>query len=101
MSVGKGKRLASVQRCTALPVARSFRTVSHEAVSVIPPMHLQAKERAEVFGGTNQTVAKSTLMTSWKNDWSTAENRRWTFRMIGDVGQFMNSAHADIHFCLS
>lgn len=84
------KKLAAVHRQAQLRAACCYSTVSYEAAAVvsgIPPIHLLAKERAEVYHGKDKVEAKNQLIANWQREWAAGLKGRWTHRLIGDIGK--------------
>lgn len=65
------KKLESVHRQSQLRATCCYTTVSYEAAAVvsgIPPIHLLAKERIEVFEVKSKSEARIDLITSWQRE---------------------------------
>lgn len=96
-------KMSTVYRRLMLRVACSYRTVSHEAAAVVssmPPLRLLAEERCQIYDGTDKHRARDQLLTSWQNEWVSAEKGRWTFRLIKDVKRWYKRQHGEVSFHL-
>lgn len=100
--------MKSAYRRCALRVARAFRTVSYDAACIVagmPPIHLMAEERNEVYrrrqegGETDRRIikqdARATVMERWQQLWDTSTKGRWTHRLIPDVRAWTDRAHGE------
>lgn len=104
ITVQARKVMESVHRRVMLRVACCYRTVSHEAAAVVssmPPLKLMAEERTKVYNGIDKFLAKAQLASAWQASWTAAENGRWTFRLISNLGPWIERKHGEVCFHLS
>uniref|UniRef100_A0A2S2P6S8 Retrovirus-related Pol polyprotein from type-1 retrotransposable element R1 2 n=1 Tax=Schizaphis graminum TaxID=13262 RepID=A0A2S2P6S8_SCHGA len=106
------KTLAAPQRKMALRICSAYRTVSTEAAAVVAgifPIHLLALEKAlekrARGNGTPADLAKSESRSCvedrWQNEWDTAENGRWTHRIIPTIKPWLQRKHGKIGYHLT
>lgn len=98
------KHIKAAQRLMALRVTRAYKTTSYEAstlIAAMPPILLLAKERAETHSGKSKQEARKELMRDWQRQWNSAENGRWTYRLIQSVEKWTSRKHGDIDFFLT
>lgn len=97
-------KMESIYRRAMLRVACCYSTVSHEAASVItgmPPLKLLAEERVSIFRGVDRNTARANLLSSWQTAWNSSSKGRWTHRLIGDLGPWLDRKHGEVtyHLC--
>lgn len=69
-------------------------TISAEVISGIVPVHLQAKELAAIYGGTDRSTAREFTMREWQREWaSNPELASWTKRLIPDLSHWIKRRH--------
>lgn len=93
------KKLARVQRKSAVRVTCAYRTVSEEAVLAIaasPPVDLLAQERAATYSGEKPSIAKAKTLAEWQQRWDSAEKGRWTHRVISDLKAWRERKHGTL-----
>ena len=93
------KKLARVQRRSAVRVACAYRTVSEEAVLAIaasPPVDLLALERTATYNGEKPSIAKARTAAEWQRKWDSAAKGRWTYRVIGDLKPWRERKHGQL-----
>jgi hypothetical protein len=98
------KKMAAVQRRSALRVISGYRTISEEAALVLassPPIDLLALERQAVYEKGKGPQHRIKTMTEWQSRWSSATAGRWTNRLIGDLGPWCSRKHGDLNFRLT
>lgn len=89
------------QRTIALRVASAYRTISTPAIFVIAeiiPVHLIARERKEkrarrVEGTTTPDKIREIILQRWQEEWNTANEGRWTWRLIRDIKRWFLRKH--------
>jgi len=97
-------KIEVLYRRVMLRVACCYRTVSHEAVAVVSnmlPLALLAEERLEMYGGILKCVARDHSIRKWQTAWDTAENGRWTHRLIRELTTWLRRQHGEVSFHLS
>lgn len=98
------KKMAAVHRRSQLRVACCYRTVSHGAAAVvsgIPPIHLLAKERTEVYKGSTVEEAKRSLLDVWQKEWDSCPEGRWTHKLIGNIEVWHSRRFGNVTFHMS
>lgn len=94
----------------AIPLPRDVETIAFAddialiataQVASIPPLELLAKERTDIYGGLDRTLARDGLLRRWQEDMETATTGRWTFRLIGDLRAWHERRHGEVNFRLS
>ena len=105
------KRLAQVQRRGALRVASAYRTVSEPAVMVIAgviPVALLARERQAIYkrkgDEPREVVAREErqhTLDEWQLSWQNETRGRWTARLIGNLGAWLNRKHGETDYFLT
>lgn len=105
------KRMASVQRRSALRVTCAYRTVSEPAVLVIAgmiPIGLLAMERkavherkAEVGRERACIEERACTMRKWQEAWNTEARGRWTARLVPQIGPWMDRGHGEVNYHLT
>jgi hypothetical protein len=94
-----------VQRRCALRIASSYRTVLKPAVLAVAgviPIDLMAFERKRVFEGRlSRAEARLRTMEKWQQRWLTDERGRWTARLIGDLGPWVDREFGEVDFYLT
>ncbi|XP_065094776.1 uncharacterized protein LOC135715425 [Ochlerotatus camptorhynchus] len=88
----------------AMRVVSAYRTISSEAVCVIPgmiPIGITLAEDSECYKrkGTRliRKVVKAESMAKWQQKWNTAENGRWTQRLIPVFSTWLNRKRGEVH----
>ena len=95
------RKMARVQRKSALRVIAAYRTVSGDATMVIaatPPVDLLAAEREARYGGEERKEAREKLMEKWQRRWNAAKHGRWTHRLIGDLLPWCDRKHGHLNY---
>lgn len=105
------KRLAAVQRRSALRVACAYRTVSEPAVLLIAgiiPIDLLAKKRKRVYerkGEEDRTRVKieehENVLLAWERQLKEEPRGEWTRRLISNAKAWMNKAHGEVNYYLT
>lgn len=113
--------MGPVQRRMALRVISGYRTISQQAACVLagmPPMHLLAKERAEIWAAQEEISqqrgdvttaekeelrkrARDRLLTEWQLDWDRSDKGRWTHELIPSVKKWVERKHGAPDYYLS
>lgn len=96
------KKMAQVQRRSALRVISGYRTISEDAALVLassPPIDLLATERALKYEGKDK-VREETL-SMWQQRWDSAAGGRWTHGLIGDLKPWCERKHGDLSYRLT
>jgi len=106
MSANGWKKLAAIHRRSQLRVACCYRTVSYEAavvISGIPPIHLLAKERADVYRGRDKKEARRDLIQKWQEEWDNGANGngRWTHKLIGQLDTWLSQGTGQVTYHLT
>lgn len=94
-------RLLSLQRLATLRICSAYRTTSTLAAGVIagiPPIDLLITERKEKYEGIDEEVATTNLMRQWQQRWETAEQGRWTNRLIPDIEKWIKRKYGEIDY---
>ena len=117
--VGAKRRLAAVQRRSALRVTSAYRTVSEEAALVLastPPIDLLIRKKQEIYRellqfrdapGREQDClivrerASKRLMERWQNQWNTSTKGRWAHEVIPNIAAWYNRDHGQIGYYLT
>lgn len=104
-------RLLAVQRRGALRVASAYRTVSEPAVLVITgttPIDLLAQERkyvhdlrVELDKVEAEELARTRTLGVWQQRWEEDHRGRWTARLIGELGPWLDRRHGEVNFYLT
>jgi hypothetical protein len=105
------KKMATVQRRGALRIISSYRTVSEPAAMVIAgviPIDLMAQERKLIYDtkddlGTMEAKAEAReyVMLRWQERWQTESRGRWTARLIGNLGRWVDRKHGEVNYFLT
>lgn len=107
------RKLASVQRLSALRAICGFRTISEEAALVIAgmlPIDIMADEMARIYdrrnaGRTAMKIVKEeeriTSMNKWQDRWSNTEKGRWTRILIPSIEAWVNRRHGNCDYHLT
>lgn len=96
--------LRGVQRRALIRVARAYRTVSTEALTVLvgtPPIKLLVKARAQRYRepeATGKGIMEG-IMEEWQQGWNNITDKaRWTRRLIRDIGKWMTIDKNEIDY---
>lgn len=106
------QKMKTLFRLSALRVCSAFRTVSHEASSVISgimPPHIQAPELQRVYErGRNSPLTveerneeRRKSIAEWQQEWDIANKGRWTHRLIKNVSEWVNRKHGNTDFYMT
>lgn len=117
--VAAKRRLAAVQRRSALRVISAYRTVSEEAALVLastPPIDLLIKEKQEVYEDLREyrnrhereqekanvrNRARQRLMARWQDRWENTVKGRWTYRLIPNIETWYSRTHGQMSYHLT
>ena len=104
----------TVCRLSAIRTVSAFRTVSHEAVSIISgimPPDIMACELKRIYDKSKSLGRKLTLAErkeerqastqEWQNRWDASVKGRWTHRLIGNVQAWVERKHAETDFYMT
>ncbi|CAD6204036.1 GSCOCG00012674001-RA-CDS [Cotesia congregata] len=107
------KQLASVQRRGALRIACAYRTVSEAAVLVISgvtPIDLLGHERKRIWDARRagegplkdvRTREREETFALWQERWETGETGRWTYRLIGQIRDWVLRDCGEVDYYLT
>lgn len=105
------KKMASVQRRSALRTASAYRTVSEAAVLVVAgviPIDLLAKERKRVYvrkqGEETSSIReeeRQRTLREWEQRLQQAAAGRWTAQLIGGLIPWTSREHGEVNFYLT
>lgn len=102
------RKLNSTFRLMAMRVASSYRTISSEAVCVIAgmiPIGITLVEDSECYRQREirgvRKVMRAESMAKWQQEWNTATNGRWTYRLIPSLSVWVNRKHGEVTFHLT
>lgn len=107
------RRMASVQRQSALRITSGYRTVSEAAILVVAgviPIDLLAQERRRTYLRKLQaqesvsnirTEERSHTIQVWERRWAQATEGRWTARLVGGIAPWINRDHGEVNFYLT
>lgn len=98
-----------MERCmrrATLRVCSAYRTASNaavQAISGIPPAHLQVSERTRAYSTRDRNEARIWMEDKWQEEWMSndVETAAWTRRLIPDVRLWRNRQHGDTNFHLT
>ncbi|KAJ8911217.1 hypothetical protein NQ315_014929 [Exocentrus adspersus] len=99
------------QRTMLLRVGMAYRTVSGEAMQVvtgIPPIHLLAEERSELYAAgdghlaARKREARDRTLRKWQQLWdATTGVAQWTKRLIPEIQPWVSCGHNDLNYQLT
>ncbi|KYB24913.1 hypothetical protein TcasGA2_TC034914, partial [Tribolium castaneum] len=96
------KILFSLQRRLAIRIASAYRTAPTDAIMVIsgiPPVHLQATERKDIFYGMSRSDARDKLINKWQREWT--GRKCWTSKLIPDLRVWLQRDHGTLNYYLT
>lgn len=96
------KKLFSLQRRLAIRIASAYRTAPTDAIMVIsgiPPVHLQATERKDIFYGMSRSDARDKLINKWQREWT--GRKCWTSKLIPDLRVWLQRDHGTLNYYLT
>nr|AMS38371.1 hypothetical protein [Bactrocera tryoni] len=104
----------AVTRLCAIRVACAFRTVSHEAASIIsglmPPdlmaselrrVYLKSKAMNRRLTADERKKERQVSLEEWQRQWNAAEKGRWTHKLIKNVSAWIERQHGETDFYLT
>lgn len=97
-------KLTSVQRRMAMRICCAYRTVSADAVGVlaeVPPIEILIQERTEKYRGVNAATARANSIERWQAKWAQSTKGRWTYRLLPDIGTWMNRGYKEVDYFLT
>lgn len=101
-------KLNSMYRLIAVRVASAYRTISSEAVCVIAgmiPIGITLAEDEECYQRRETSgvrkIVRVESMAKWQQEWDSAENGRWTYRLIPNLSTWVNRKHGEVTFFLT
>lgn len=103
------KCLQKIQRKLTIRVARAYRTVSFEAVTVVTgmiPIHLLAIERKEIHWGLTpraetKKIMRQRTLEAWQSEWQQASKGAGTRKLIPIIEPWILRKHGNLHFYLT
>ncbi|CAI6376283.1 unnamed protein product [Macrosiphum euphorbiae] len=67
----------------------------------MPPIVLIAIERQEIFENARKEEARNKLIRDWQSQWDSAENGRWTHRLIPKIDPWFNRTFGEVNYRLT
>lgn len=107
------RKIAAVNRLSALRVSCAFRTVSDDAVCVIAgliPIEILAVERRQLYETRSnipeereelRKIMRQDSLQRWQQKWDASEKGRWTYRLIPQLDCWINRKHGEINYYLT
>lgn len=68
-------------------------------ISGIPPVHLQATERKDIFYGMSRSDARDKLINKWQREWT--GRKCWTSKLIPDLRVWLQRDHGTLNYYLT
>ena len=107
------RKIAAVNRLSALRVSCVFRTVSDVVVCVIAgmmPIEVLAVERKQLYEQRSSTPEeqeknkkniRQDSLQRWQEKWDASDKGRWTHRLIPQVDVWVNRKHGEVNCYLT
>ena len=107
------RKIAAVNRLSALRVSCAFGTVSDEAMCVIAgmmPLEVLAVERKQLYEQWSSTPEeqkknkknmRQDSLQRWQEKWDASDKGRWTHRLISRVDGWVNRKHGEVNYYLT
>ena len=107
------RKIAAVNRLSALRISIAFRTVSDDIVCIIAglmTMEILAVERKQLYEQRSnilgeqeelKNIMRQDSLQRWQEKWDAFENGRWTHRLIPQVDNWVNRKYGNVNYYLT
>ena len=107
------RKMAAVNRLSALSVSSAFRTVLDDAVCIIPglmPIEILAVKRKQLYEQRSsiqreqeelKRIMRQDSLQRWQEKWDASAKGRWIHRLIPQVNEWVNRKHGEVNYYLT
>ncbi|XP_053968698.1 uncharacterized protein LOC128870119 [Anastrepha ludens] len=105
------REVVHTHRRSALWVSCAYRTVSDDAICAVAgklPFDIHARELRRLYSepgakptATEKAIERERCMYVWQRRWEESLKRRWTYKLISHLGQWVKRKHGETDYYLT